>query len=283
MRVGNLEFGGSDIFSLLMKKDLVIIKLGGSVITDKSKGRGAFRKVVVRRLVGEIVEAKKKKDSNLILIHGAGSYPHFLTMRYQLGRGYLGAESLEGFSRVKLELSRLNSLIWAECLKAGLAVSTVSVSAVILTKNGKIKSFDTHIIEKLLKLGITPVMHGDDTIDSVKGIAVLSGDRIVAYLAKKFGAKKVIFVSDVDGVFDKNPKVYKDAKLVKEINNRNFDSVINSMEVFNKNDASGEMKGKLLAIGEELSGFKVQIIGGFSKTSLGTVLVGKESGTTIFL
>jgi len=163
-----------------MKKDLVIIKLGGSVITDKSKGRGVFRKEVIRRLVGEIVEAKKKNDFDLILVHGAGSYPHYLTTKYRLNAGYLGPKSAEGFSRVKLSLAKLNYSIWEECLLVGLSVCTVPASSVVVTKSGKIRTFDTDIIAKLLNLKIVPVMHGDDTVDDAQGIAVLSGDKTMA-------------------------------------------------------------------------------------------------------
>lgn len=264
-----------------MKKELVIVKLGGSVLTDKSKKKGAFRREVVRRLIREIVEARREKDFSLILVHGAGAYPHYLTSKYRIADGFQGAESAWGFAQIKKELFKLNNLVWSECQAAGLAVCTVQPSAVIITKNCQIKNFDTRLIEALLKMGITPLLMGDDTIDETRGMAILSGDKIMAYLVKRFGADKVIFVSDVDGVFDRNPKVYKDAKLIKEINNRNFDSIIDSMKAFNKNDASGEMKGKLLAIREELKGVEVKIVGGFSKSSLNLSLLGGDIGTRI--
>lgn len=124
---------------------------------------------------------------------------------------------------------------------------------------------------------------GDDALDREKGIAVLSGDKTVAYLAKKFKAEKVIFVSDVDGVYDKNPKVYKDAKLIREINIKNFDRITNSMEVFNKNDASGEMKGKLLAIKERLLGQEVLLLNGFTDRALIKGLFREFMGTKISL
>ena len=127
------------------------------------------------------------------------------------------------------------------------------------------------------------LLMGDDSLDETRGIAVLSGDKTMAYLAKKYKASKVIFVSDVDGVFDKNPKVYKDARLIKEINSQNFKKVIDSMVVFNKNDASGEMKGKLEAIQNDLRGFQVQIINGLEKFALRKFFLGLSPGTKIIL
>lgn len=264
-----------------MKKDLVIIKLGGSVITDKSKARGGFRKSVIRRLAKEILDAKKKKDFDLILVHGAGAYAHYLTKKYRIAEGYLGGQSAVGYAHIKNELFRLNNLVWSECLLVGLAVCTVQPSAVIFTENGRIKNFDMRLIEVLLKMGIAPLLLGDDTIDEKRGIAILSGDKTMAYLARKFAARKVIFVSDVEGVFNKNPKIHKDAKLIKEINNKNFRKIIGSMEIYNKNDASGEMKGKLLAIAGELKEVGVRIVSGLRNQALKEALLGRNIGTKI--
>lgn len=266
-----------------MKRDFVIIKLGGSVITDKSKSRGGFRKRIVARLAKEIVDAKKKKDFDLILVHGAGAYAHFLTKKYRIAEGYLGRQSAFGYAHIKNELFRLNNLVWSECLRAGLVVCTVQPSAVIFTKGGRINNFDTRFIEALLKMGITPLLLGDDTIDETKGMVILSGDKTMAYLAHKFGAARVIFIADVEGVFDKNPKVYKDAKLIKEINKKNFKEIIDSMETYNINDASDEMKGKLMAIKEELKGREVQIVSGLRSGVLKKALLGNNPGTRVFL
>ena len=264
-----------------MKRPLVIIKLGGSVITDKSRGRSAFRKDIVSRLIREILYAKKKKDFDLILVHGAGAYPHFLTTKYKLKDGFKGKKSALGFALVKKELFRLNLFVWDLCLKSGLIVSTLQPGASIMTWGGKIRYFDTKILEKQLRMGLSPLLFGEDVVDAKSDMAVLSGDKTIAHLAKKLHASKVIFVSDVDGVFDKNPKVYKNVKLIREINHENFHSVVDSMESYNKNDASGEMKGKLEAIKNELEGIDVRIIGGFIDGNLETVLLGGIVGTRI--
>ena len=171
-------------------KPLYIIKIGGSLLTDKSKTKSKFRKKIVSSIIKQIVEAKKPKNFNLILVHGAGAYPHFLTTEYGINDGFKGPKSAEGFVRIKNELFKLNNYFWDECIKAGLNVCTVQPSAVIFTENGQIRSFDTRLIDALLSMEIVPILMGDDSIDSKKGISVLSGDKIVAYLAKKYNAKK---------------------------------------------------------------------------------------------
>jgi len=264
-------------------KPLHIIKIGGSLLTDKSKTKSKFRTTIVSSVIKQIVEVKKKKDFDLILVQGAGAYPHFLTTKYRINDGFVGPKSATGFVHIKNELFKLNNFLWDECIGAGLNVCTVQPSAVIFTENGKIKSFDTRLIDSLIAMEIVPVLMGDDSIDIKKGIAVLSGDQIVAYLGHKYRADTILYVTDVDGVFDKNPKIYKDAKLIEVINKKNFRSVINSMETYSKFDVSGEMKGKLLAIVNDLSNFKVQIVSGLKPGYVKRAILGDRVGTLVVL
>jgi len=264
-----------------MGRQLIIIKIGGSVLTDKSQVKSAFRQKIARQLIAQIVQAQKKARFDLILVHGAGAYPHYLTTKYRLDEGFAGRQSAKGFALVKNELFKLNDFFRNECLKRGLIVCTVQPSALIVTSSGKIKRFHTEFIESLLKIDIVPLLMGDDSIDEVKGISMLSGDQIVAYLGRKFKADKIIYVSDVQGIFDKNPKLNKDAKLIKVINRKNLKSVLDNIEILNKRDASGEMKGKILAIAANLSGFDVRIVSGLSGSYLRDVLLGRDAGTSI--
>ena len=264
-------------------RPLYIIKIGGSILTDKSKTKSKFRKKIVSSVINQIVEAKKQRNFDLILVHGAGAYPHFLTTKYKINDGFKGPKSAEGFVHIKNELFKLNNYFWDECIKAGLNVCTVQPSAVIFTENGMIKSFDTRLIEALLSMEIVPILMGDDSIDSKKGISVLSGDKIVAYLANRYKAKTVIFVTDVDGIFDKNPKIHKDAKLIKLIDQENFKKTLSDIEIHNVYDASGEMKGKLLAISRDLPNFEVQIVNGLKSGFVQRAIAGNRVGTLVTL
>lgn len=264
-------------------KSLYIIKIGGSILTDKSRTKSKFRTKNVSSVIKQIVEVKKKKDFDLILVHGAGAYPHFLTTKYRINDGFMDPNSAKGFVHIKNELFKLNNFFWDECIKAELNACAVQPSAVIFTENGQIKSFDTRLIDALLSMEIVPILMGDDSIDSKKGINVLSGDKIVAYLAKRYNAKTVIFVTDVDGIFDKNPKVCKEAKLIKVIDKNNFRKTLSDVEIHNVHDASGEMKGKLLAISKDLPNFKVQIVNGLKSGYVRRAILGDRVGTLVVL
>ena len=267
-----------------MVKNLVIIKLGGSVITDKNINKPIFKKRVVKRLCREIYAAKKREKFNLILVHGAGSFGHYTAKKFKLNKGYLGPESSIGVTLTKKEVLELNLLLITELINVGINVSLVETSAVAKTNGGIIEKFDTSIIKDLLTKNITPVLSGDVVFDSKMGIAILSGDQIATYLAKKLGADKVVFVSNVDGIFDKNPNIHKNAKLIPEINKTNYKKVINQMKIHNKSDVTGEMKGKIQAIRKDLSGAKVLIINGLKEGNMLKSLIspnGHKIGTVL--
>ena len=266
-----------------MRRSLVIIKLGGSVITDKGRGKRVFRKDQVKRLAKEIFEARKKKDCDLIIAHGAGSFGHPLAVKYKLHQGYLGPESFKGFVLTKKAMYDLSLLVWREFSRAGLLACVVEPASHMVVSDGKIQKFDGRFIKLLVKRNIIPILFGDVVFDQKQGIAIVSADQIVSKLARMLGASKVIFVSDVEGVFDKNPKVYKDAKLIREINSKNYEEVLSKMHVHNKNDVTGEMKGKLMAIKNELEDMEVRIISGFIENNLRMLLLGGSSGTRILL
>ncbi|WP_197030932.1 amino acid kinase family protein [Archaeoglobus fulgidus] len=76
-----------------MKSDVTILKIGGSVITDKS--RGAFEKLKEREL-REVCRAISEKWRNLIVVHGAGSFGHPQRKKIRFKPSW----SLKGSSRV---------------------------------------------------------------------------------------------------------------------------------------------------------------------------------------
>jgi len=258
----------------------VIIKLGGSVITNKSKPVGSFRKSVVARLAREIKQAKSKKNFDLIIIHGAGSFGHPIVKKFKLNEGFLGHKSAEGYVLCRESMSRLKILLLQTFLSVGLAADIVDTSDIAQTHKGKIVKLDFRKIKGLLKLGIIPLISGDVVFDSEKIITILSGDTIAPYIAGKLGAKKIIYVSDVDGVYDKNPQKYSDARLVREINSKNYKQVLTYFEGSGRADVTGEMEGKIKNNVFNSKGTKVKILNGLKSNMLHSSLMGERVGTS---
>lgn len=72
-------------------------------------------------------------------------------------------------------------------------------------------------INALIDLDVIPVINENDAL-AVEEIKVGDNDTLSALIAGMVEAKLLVLISDIDGLFDKNPKLYDDAKLVKEVN-----------------------------------------------------------------
>lgn len=246
-----------------MNKKLLIIKIGGSVITKKGENKAIFEKEIVKKIIKQIRDAKEKKDFNLILIHGAGSFAHPIAKKYNLSKGYINKESNKGYKLTKEALNKLSNLILSALEKENIKSKIIDSTNLITTSYGKIVDFNIQPIEKILEKGITPILYGNLAPDKNQTFSVVSGDKQATYLAKNLNADKLIFISDVDGVYDKNPKTDSNSKHIPLITETNFQKIISSMSQHNENDVTGEMKGKLESIHEDLKGVEVEIVNGY--------------------
>ncbi|MCK4634427.1 MAG: isopentenyl phosphate kinase family protein [Candidatus Aenigmarchaeota archaeon] len=223
---------------------LQILKLGGSVITDKSKHTTA-KKETIERLVKEIASAKNKKDFKLVLVNGAGSFGHTPVKEYDLKEGIMDEKTKKGFTIVHKYVENLNRIIWDALGENGLIAMPVHPTCFIIQDDWKIVKFDTDVIEGLLEHDIVPLLYGDMVIDKKQGCSIISGDDIVPYLAKKLEAKRILMGSNTDGIYDKDPNLFPDAKLIPEINNENYEDVLSGLTGSAKTDVTGGMKEKI--------------------------------------
>jgi isopentenyl phosphate kinase len=176
------------------EKRPVILKIGGSVITDKD-GELAARTENINRLAEEIAKAKL---NSLILVHGGGSFGHPTAQKWGLKDGYKEPAQMLGFAETHHVMTVLNGLVMDALLWHEIPAVSVAPSCGFLTENGRIKSSDCTMVERMMNMGFTPVLYGDATFDEKLGFTVLSGDQLVTYLALKFNACKIVMGVDCD-------------------------------------------------------------------------------------
>lgn len=129
------------------------------------------------------------------------------------------------------------------------------------------------------------MLSGDDVADVSWGNSICSRDALAPYLAKELKATRMLFASDVDGIFDQNPQKYKNAKLISKVNKQNFSEVISSVTRSSHIDVTEGMKGKLLEI-KRCScpkETKIIIFNGLRKRSVFEALTKNQIGTVIDL
>ncbi|RLF45228.1 MAG: acetylglutamate kinase [Thermoplasmata archaeon] len=195
---------------------MIIVKLGGSIISDKNKPF-SFNESVVKQIAEEIAAFYPAKK--FLLVHGGGSFGHPLAKKYKIREG-LKKENMSGVSKIHQAMLELNKKIIEIFLDTGLPAFSISSSSIFIIKNGQIVDGWTRVIEESIARDFIPVLFGDVAIAKDKGIDILSGDQIISYLAGKLKPEKVIFLMDVDGIYDKNPKIHEDARLIEEINEK---------------------------------------------------------------
>ncbi len=178
-----------------MLRELVVLKLGGSLITVKDRPF-TLRREVIERIGRELASTGKP----LVIVHGGGSYAHPVAKKYRVSEG-LGEGGLEGFVETSLAVRRLNVEVVEALSRGGLPSIGIPASSIAITKDGRITTFNLEPILSSLEVGLTPVTCGDVVLDRVKGFTVLSGDTTAAYIASRLRASRLIYAIDRDGVY----------------------------------------------------------------------------------
>ncbi len=223
-------------------KGLILVKLGGSSITDIEKPNVA-RHDVIKRLANEVKSASANKK--IILGHGSGSFGHVLAKKYRTHEGLINEDSLLGAALTQNVAAQLHRIVIDEFCNAGINALSFPPSSNAITKNRKITHWNVRPIKHALKNGFLPVTCGDVVLDSELGVTIASTEEAFSYLAKKLKPEKIILGGDTDGVFTANPKLVKDAKLIEEINSSNIDEALRGAGASTKVDVTGGMKTKL--------------------------------------
>jgi isopentenyl phosphate kinase len=234
-----------------------ILKIGGSVITDKD-GELAAKTDIINSISEEI---KRSNVENLILVHGGGSFGHPAAKKYGIKEGLKEDSQKIGFSETHHVMTVLNGLIMDALVWHELPSLSITPSSIITTENGRIKTFDETILRKCMKMGFVPVFYGDAVFDEKLGFTVLSGDQLVAYLAMKLKAERIIIGVDTDGIYEADPKLDQNAKPYLNLNLEQIKKVQAKLGKAQTTDVTGGMAGKIAEIIPAVEqGISVQII-----------------------
>ncbi|MDG6989004.1 MAG: isopentenyl phosphate kinase family protein [Nitrososphaerota archaeon] len=238
-------------------------KLGGSVITDKSKPF-SYRPDVVSALSEEIASS----DQKVVVVHGGGSFGHSVARQHGLS-SEVGEAPAVGVAQTRGAMYELNRLVCKTMMEYKLspypfspfdAVSRGGATAVASWLRG------------LLKEGLTPVTFGDVSL-APSGFKVISGDFIVQELAKILEPERSVFALDVDGVYEGNTRV-----IIPELT----PSKIRRMKVSEGDDTTGGIKAKLDAAAKiAAGGSRVCFVSGYRRNEFSKALKGLDFYGTV--
>ncbi len=243
----------------------IVVKIGTNLLTEKLCG-----------LRTDFINGIAKQIANL---NGGGKEVLIVTS------GAIGAGCLELGHKKTKEIEVLQAL--AACGQSAVMKAYhdafskygVRVAQILLTSGdfvGKKYSNLHKAIEKLISLGVIPVINENDVV-SVEEIGKGFGDndKLSALVASKVDADLLVMLTDVDGLYDKNPKVAK-GKLIRKV-----DKITKEIEnVAGKSGSAfavGGMITKVKAAKIAMSnGCDVVICNGHKKDVLKRAISGKE-------
>ena len=265
-----------------MKKDLIILKIGGSVITDKNSDTPKVDFNNLNRIAKEISEAYIPEKFNLILIHGAGSYGHPYTKKTGIDKGVKTAEQVLAFAEIQRLQNELNCIVTKSLIDNTIPAIPCQASSCAIMKSGRLVKMELDVIKGFLHVGLVPVLYGVPAYDIEQRCSILSGDQIAPFLAKSLGAQKIIHGTNVDGIFTADPNKDKNAKLIPLITEENFEQVKEWLSGSTHIDVTGGMLGKVKEILEVAKlGIQSQFINATVSGNVKKALQGEIFGTIV--
>ncbi len=182
--------------------EINFLKLGGSLITDKT-GVEQERPAILARLAQEIRGAQEANpDLKLLLGHGSGSFGHVHGAQHGTRQGVKTADQWVGFTQVSAAASRLNELVMAALLEAGVPALSLQPSASALCQEGQIIELAAGPVQRSLEAGLIPVIFGDVAFDTARGGTIISTEEVMMSLADTLRPSWLLLAGETPGVLD---------------------------------------------------------------------------------
>jgi isopentenyl phosphate kinase len=276
---------------------LTFLKLGGSLITDKTRPYTP-RHETLARLAGEIAHARQvQPDLELIVGHGSGSFGHTPAKEFRTREGLptplklppnstnLGEEKegcyWRGFSEVWFQATTLNRLVMEALHVAGVPALALAPVAAVTAENGKVLHWDLGPLKSALQAGLVPVVYGDVVFDSIRGGTILSTEDLFDHLARELHPTRILLAGLEAGVWADFP-----ARTVRvdRITPDSFHELSQAVGASHGADVTGGMESKvrqMLGLVQQIPGLTVHIFSGEVPGNIERALQGEVWGTLV--
>lgn len=184
-------------------REAVLLKLGGSLITDKARPETP-RLEVIRRLAREI---SGQGSCRLIVGHGSGSFGHVAAHRYGIANGLQSADQLPGISLTQQRAAALHRLIVEALAEAGALPFSIAPSSSLVSAGGRSASFASEPLLLALEKGLLPVVYGDVVLDRERGVSIASTEQVLETVARSlldhgWTVRRALWLGETDGLYD---------------------------------------------------------------------------------
>ncbi len=262
--------------------DLVMIKLGGSLITDK-RVEAAVRVGVLARLSREIAEAAPRMEECVLLGHGSGSFGHMAAAKHTIGSGPLGPAAAFGVSETRAAAARLHQSVTDHLLGVGLQPFSWAPSSALVNRAGRPVSATLETLLTALSFGLMPVVYGDVVMDREWGASICSTEAVLCYLVSRLKRREVVvrrilWLGATDGIYDRS------GKTIPQIDRDNYTQARKAIGATAGTDVTGGMLLRLeTARWLARRGIESWIVNGRTPEILTAGLLGEEVPGTRYL
>lgn len=212
----------------------IVIKVGSSSLVDEM---GELDKAKIKSLVREISQLKEQNIMPILVSSGAiavgRSILHIKPQNIAEKQALAAVGQADLMHEYEMAFNDYN----LKCAQILLNHDDFDVRKRVLNLETTINT--------LIDLDVVPIINENDAL-AVDEIKVGDNDTLSALISGMVEAKMLVLVSDIDGLFDKNPKIYDDAKLVSLVTKIDKD-IINMATDATSNVGTGGMITKIKA------------------------------------
>jgi len=263
--------------------ELLFLKLGGSLITDKTRPY----QPQLDRLAGLAAELaaflKERPSLQLIFGHGSGSFGHTAGAEYGTRAGVHDARGWLGFAEVHYQAAQLNAYVMEALRAAGLPSLSFPPVASVIASAGRVSEWDLSPMRQALERGLMPVVFGDTVFDEARGGTILSTEDLFAHLAHALRPGRILLAGLEPGVWADYPAR---TRLLNVIHAGSTEALHTGMGEAEGMDVTGGMRSKveqMLELVRSVEGLEVTIFSGLDSGGLGRALRGESIGTRLIL
>ena len=247
----------------------IVVKIGTNILTKDTGVDSAY----VRRVAGQVNSLLKTGRQVVIVSSGA----------IGMGLGQLDAESAKDIKMRQACAAIGQPLLMAEYRKSfqryNVPVAQVLLTAEVLNHRKTYLNL-RHSIETLLKLSVVPILNENDSVSTDEiGSAFGDNDKLSALVASKIDADLLIMLSDIDALYDRNPRKFADAKPISTVFEITEDIIRNAGGKGSRHGTGG-MKTKIEAAKiASNAGCRIVLANGRLKDVIRRIVAGEQIGT----
>lgn len=258
---------------------MIYLKLGGSLITDKTRPFTAHIDII-ERIAGEIAAARKARPELQLLIgHGSGSFGHAVAQRYHTHEGASTPADWRGFAHVWRAARALNEILMSALVEKELPALAFPPSASAICDEGEIIAMAHVPIARALQAGLLPVTYGDVAFDRRRGSTIVSTERVFLHLAAHIPPTRILLAGRAEGVMEPSESGLRLLKQVSQADLARLD--LGETAGVDVTGGMGDKVAKALQMRAALAFVEVRIFSGVQPGSIQEALLGARPGTAV--